>query len=115
MFIGTLSAKAENSGKIQILPKTRGVEGNRYAYESGKFDTYLFQREYLICIKRLKYLLKKRHFCYLISDDTHDGTTSSPDNGPSKDDEWPGNEKRDGTNAPKYECSKSGEIRNLKI
>ena len=37
--------------------------------------------------KRLQYLLKKTFFCYLISDDTHDGTTSSLDNGPSKDDE----------------------------
>ena len=63
MFIGTLSTKAENSGKIQILPKTRGVEGDRYAYESGKFDTYLFQREYLICInKKAKVFVKKETF-----------------------------------------------------
>ena len=59
--------------------------------------------------------VKKIFFCYLISDDTHDGTTSSPDNGPSKDDEWSGNEKGDKTNAPKYECTKSGEIRNPKL
>ena len=57
----------------------------------------------------------KNIFHYLISDDTHDGTTSSLDNGPSKDDEWSGNEKGDGTNAPKYECTKSGEIRNPKL
>ena len=60
-------------------------------------------------------MLRNIFFCYLISDDTHDGTTSSLDNGPSKDDEWSGNEKGDGTNAPKYECTKSGEIRNPKL
>ena len=49
------------------------------------------------------------------SDDTHDGTASSLDNGSSKDDEWSRNEKGDGTNTPNYECSKSGEIGNPKI
>ena len=42
------------------------------------------------------------------SDDINDGSASSIDNGIAKNDEWPGNQKRNGTNASEHECSKSG-------
>ena len=42
------------------------------------------------------------------SDDTNDGVASSIDNCIAKNDERPGNQKRNGTNASEHECSKSG-------
>ena len=44
----------------------------------------------------------------ILSDDTHDGTASFAYNRFTKNDEWSRNQKRNGTNASKYECSKPG-------
>ena len=46
--------------------------------------------------------------CAHVSDDIDDGTTSSVDNGATKNDEWSGNQKGNGTNASEHERTESG-------
>ena len=69
----------------------------------------------MITYNKAAVFVKKIFFCYLISDDTHDGTTSSVNNGPTEDDEWSGYKKRNGANASKHECTESGKNKCLEF
>ena len=105
-LVGPLSIAVQNIGQVSILSKKRRMENNRHVDESGKQKL-----RYMICKKLNSYKafdLKWGTNWIIFSDDTHDGTASFAYNRFTKNDEWSRNQKRNGTNASKYECSKPG-------